>query len=100
QKNYILTYYTIEPTRYLKGNLGRAFEIAEPGGVIGNRALAVPGAPQFQVGEELVLFVWTSGTPKRHQAIGFDQGAFRIRRDPTSGTALLNHTQPLSGGGQ
>jgi hypothetical protein len=100
QHKMVLTFYTVQADRYVKGNLGAAFEIVEPGGVIGNRSTVVPGAPEFKVGEELVLFVWTDSVRGRHQAIGFDQGAFRVQRDAATGRKTLNHSQPLIGGGQ
>jgi hypothetical protein len=96
----VLTYYTLQADRYLKGNLGGAFEFTEPGGRIGTQMTVVPGAPEFQVGEELVLFVWTDDLHHRHQALGFEQGAFRVKHDAATGAHTLNHSQPLSGGGQ
>ncbi len=92
----ILTIYTVRAERYLKGFHGAAFELAEMGGRIGDQLRVVPGAPHFEVGEEVVLFVWTAGNPVRHQAIGFEQGAFRVRTDPATGLKVVNHSQPVS----
>ena len=100
QRNYILTYYTMQADRYLKGNLGATFEFAEPGGRVGNAMTVVPGAPTFHAGDEVVLFVWTDSIHQRHQVIGFEQGAFRVQRDAATGRRVLSHAQPLTGGGQ
>jgi hypothetical protein len=96
----IVTYYTVQADSYLKGNLGRTFELTEPGGNVGNLVASVPGSPSFQVGEQVVLFVQTNGARNFHQAIGFEQGVFRLRRDSVSGALTVNHSQPLAKGGQ
>jgi hypothetical protein len=96
----IVTYYTVKADRYLKGNLGATFELTEPGGAVGNLTTSVPGAPEFRTGEQVVLFVHTGGSRNNHQAMGFEQGAFRIHRDSVSGALILNHSQPLTKGGQ
>ena len=96
----IVTLYTVEAGRYLKGSLGSSFELVELGGQIGNLAMSVAGAPHFPAGEEVVLFLWTDGIYGRHQAIGFEQGVFRVRKDPASGLKLLNHSAPIRGAGE
>jgi hypothetical protein len=99
KKNFVVTKYTLQSDHYIKGNLGSTFELVEPGGRLGDRITSIPGAPVFREGDELVLFVWTHPTTGTHQSMGFDQGAFRITRD-ASGAKVLDHSQPLSGGGQ
>jgi len=96
----IVTYYTVQADSYLKGNLGRTFQLTEPGGNVGIINGSVPGAPSFQVGEQVVLFIETGGTRNLHQAIGFEQGVFRVQRDARSGALTVNHSQPLVKGGQ
>lgn len=96
----IYTYYTVQADSYVKGNLGRTFQLIEPGGQVGNIAGSVPGAPSFQVGEQVLLFVQTDGPKNFHQAIGYEQGVFRVQRDPVSGALTVNHSQPLVNGGQ
>jgi hypothetical protein len=100
KSSLIVTYYTVQADSYLKGDLGRTFELTEPGGNVGIVSASVPGAPTFQVGEQVVLFVQTNGSRNIHQAIGFEQGVFRVRRDPASGALAVNHSQPLAKGGQ
>lgn len=96
----IVTFYTVEAGRYLKGSLGSSFELVELGGQIGNLAMSVAGAPHFQAGEEVVLFVWTDGIYGRHQANGFEQGVFRVTKDPASGLKMLSHSAPVRGAGE
>ncbi len=96
----IYTYYTVQADSYLKGNLGRTFQLTEPGGQVGNIVGSVPGAPSFHVGEPVVLFIQTDGPRNWHQAIGYEQGVFRVHRETASGALTVNHSQPLANGGQ
>lgn len=91
----IVTVYTVKPDRYLKGDLGATFELTQLGGQVRNLAMQVPGAPHFRVGEEVVLFVWTDSVERRHQAIGFEQGVFRVRTDPGGGRSV-NRRVPVA----
>jgi hypothetical protein len=100
KSSLIVTYYTVQADSYMKGNLGRTFQLTEPGGNVGIISASVAGAPSFQVGEQVVLFVQTNGSRNLHQAIGFEQGVFRVRRDSVSGALTVNHSQPLTKGGQ
>lgn len=91
----ILTVYTVRAERYLKGFLGPRFELTEPGGELDGLAMHISGAPYFRQGEEAVIFVWTDRVGGRQQAIGFEQGVFRVRRDPRTGMKLLSRSAPL-----
>ena len=88
-RTLIPTVYTVEPLEYLKGSLGPVFEIHEPGGELDGLSLTVPGAPNFTVGDETVLFLWTS-PQGQHQVIGFQQGAFGVRTDAQSGQKVVD----------
>ena len=80
--------------------MGASFELAEPGGELHGLVMHTSGAPHFRVGEEAVLFVWTDGVQGRQQAIGLEQGVFRVRRDPRTGMKLLNRSAPLQKAGE
>jgi len=69
--------------------------LTELGGQVGNLAMQAPGAPHFKVGDEAVLFVWTDSVERRHQAIGFEQGVFRVRTD-SSGAKFVNRNVPVA----
>lgn len=54
----IQTYVHVQPSRVIKGNIGREpLVIREPGGSIGERREWVYGAPEFWVGERSLLFL-------------------------------------------
>lgn len=88
-RTLILTVYTVQPIEYLKGSLGPGFEFSEPGGELDGLSLTVPGAPRFTVGEEAVLFVWTS-PQGQNQVTGFEQGALEVETDPQTGLKTVD----------
>jgi hypothetical protein len=66
-----------------KGTLPRFVKVRTPGGRVNGIASHVEGAPRFQPGEEVYLFLWSpAGEPYR--VLGWAQGTFRIRRDPST----------------
>jgi hypothetical protein len=73
----IFTYYTIQVTEQLKGPGQNAVTVAVPGGVANRLRQTFPGAPELNIGDEFVFFLWTgkSGTT---QIIGLTQGLFRL----------------------
>jgi hypothetical protein len=91
----IVTVYTVEAFRYLKGGHGRTFEIRQMGGTVGGLSQSVAGSPHFRVGDEVVLFLWTSPDDGHREAVGFEQGVFRVRSD-AAGKKLLNRAAPLA----
>lgn len=76
-RRMIFTVYTFEPQQYLKGSLGSTFELREPGGELDGEGFYVASVPQYQVGQEAVLFVWTDHAGK-HQVTAFEQGSVTL----------------------
>lgn len=59
------TYTTIKVEEFLKGSLDSRFlTVKEPGGNIGNSGAVIFGIPNFEVGENVVLFLdtWSDGS--------------------------------------
>jgi hypothetical protein len=71
------TFVTIEASDYLKGNLGDHVTIRVPGGQLGRYRTVFVGAPEFREGDELVLFLKSSGSPVPY-IVGLSQGAYRV----------------------
>ena len=82
------TFVTIEAGEYLKGQLGPNFTIRIPGGQVGRFRTVFVGAPEFQAGDELVLFLKTPRASLPH-IVGLSQGAFRVVVDPRSGQRMV-----------
>jgi hypothetical protein len=59
-----------------------------PGGQIGRYRNVIVGAPQFQSGEEAILFLTASGPSIAH-VFGLSQGVFRVKVDARSGQRLV-----------
>jgi hypothetical protein len=62
---------------YLKGPLGTTVRFRVPGGTVGRLRRVVVGAPEFEVGERVVIFLAAQG-PSVPYVIGLSQGVFRI----------------------
>jgi hypothetical protein len=76
----IQTFVTIAADEYFKGNLGEHVTFMVPGGQIGRYRTIFVGAPEFQEGDEVVLFLKTraGGVPI---VAGLSQGAYRVLPD-------------------
>src|SRR6185503_12423662 len=82
------TIVTVTAGTYLKGGPARSVTFRVPGGQIGRYRNLVVGAPQFQAGEEAVLFLSASGPSIAH-VFGLSQGVFRVRVDERTGRRLV-----------
>jgi len=76
------TFVTVEADEYFKGGPGETVVVRVPGGEMGRYRTIFVGAPEFQRGDEVVLFL--RGNPARGAFIvGLSQGAFRVAPDRT-----------------
>lgn len=73
----IETLVTLEVESYLKGALGETVQLRVPGGTFGRFRSVVVGAPQFEIGERVVVFLGARG-PSVAYVLGFNQGVFRV----------------------
>jgi FG-GAP-like repeat/Ig-like domain CHU_C associated len=73
-----VTVMSVEET--IKGNAGAVFDVHEPGGVFGEHAMVVPGAPRFRAGDRAILFL--TMTPQGDWAVtDLVLGKFRLTKD-------------------
>jgi hypothetical protein len=82
------SFVTLEPLRYLKGDLGRAVLVRLPGGEAGSAVHLLPGAPVLREGDLLVLFLTGRG-PAIPTVLGLTQGVFRVALDALGGAATV-----------
>ena len=86
------TFVTVAVADYLKGDLGATVTLRVPGGQLGRYRTIFVGAPEFQEGDEVVLFL-KHGTPSYPYIIGLSQGAFRVVADARTGRRMV--TTPM-----
>jgi hypothetical protein len=75
----VQTRVTIAVAEYLKGQLGSHVTLVVPGGRIGRYRSILVGAPRFESGQSVVVFlIWSD--PSQPYLVGFSQGVFRVVR--------------------
>jgi len=79
-RSRIETLVTLEPETYLKGTLGSSVEFVVPGGRLGRYRSIVVGAPSFEAGQRVIVFL-AGGAPNLPHVIGLSQGLFRVVPD-------------------
>ena len=73
----IETLVTLQAETYLKGSLGEVVQFRVLGGSLGRFRSVVVGAPQFSVGQRVIVFLGSRG-PTIPYVLGMSQGVFRI----------------------
>jgi hypothetical protein len=74
----IETLVTLEAETYLKGDLGPTVQFRVPGGRLGRFRSITVGAPEFAVGQRVILFLGARG-PSVPYVLGLGQGVFRLQ---------------------
>jgi hypothetical protein len=91
----IETVVTLETENYLKGQLGQTLQFRVPGGTLGRLRNIVVGAPQFAVGQRVVVFLGANG-PRVLHVLGLNQGVYRVGL-AASGEAVVSPPPVLPG---
>ena len=73
----IETLVTLEAESYMKGQMGTIVQFRVPGGTLGRYRNIVIGAPQFSVGQRVVVFLGAIG-PQVPFILGLNQGVYRV----------------------
>lgn len=74
---YIWTHYRLEVIDDVKGNPGPNVMVSEPGGSLDGVSMSIAGAPDYQVGEEAIIFLYR--TPVGYlRATGCAQGKYTV----------------------
>src|SRR5262245_19980719 len=82
------TIVTLEVERYLKGGLGATVQFRVPGGELGRYRSVIVGAPEFAVGDRVVIFLGARG-PTVPYILGFSQGVFRVVSAPDASSLVV-----------
>ena len=84
----IWTFTTFDVEETWRGSPPEQFTVRLLGGRLGNLTSSVSGVPRFSAGEDVILFL----EPTRRgdfSVVGWEQGTFRVRRDPRTGDASV-----------
>jgi len=77
----ISTSVEVEATSVWRGTVPARVTVVVPGGTAGRVAQRVAGAPQFTVGEEVVVFLGQMGKAQAYRVTGLAQGKFAVEAD-------------------
>lgn len=81
-RQFIWTHHEVRVVDVLKGRAALTVVVSEPGGEIGDIGIAIAGAPRYEVGQEVVLFL--DRTPIGYlRGAGWGQGNFAVVESPT-----------------
>ena len=84
----IETIVTLDVEDYMKGDFGSTLTLRVPGGDMGPYRSIMLGAPRFQPGDDVIVFLAAKGPAVPH-LVGLAQGVFRVFVDATSGQRVV-----------
>ena len=87
-RSRIDTTVTLQAASYLKGGPGDNVTFRVPGGQIGRYRNVIVGAPEFNAGDEVVVFLSAAGPAVAH-VFGLNQGVYRVRVDARTGRRVV-----------
>lgn len=95
EKTRIHTRVLITPTEVLKGpkDLGTV-KVKFLGGQAGETVARLPGAPRFEVGEKVLVFLEPRQDKDGYLPVGFYQGKYKIFTDPATRREMLLRDGP------
>ena len=95
QKTRIHTRVLITPVEVLKGpaDLGTV-KVKFLGGQVGDTVAHLPGAPRFEVGEKVLVFLEPRKDRDGYLPVGFYQGKYKVFTDPATKKEMLLRDGP------
>jgi hypothetical protein len=98
QRTRIHTRVLITPIEVLKGpaDLGTV-KVKFLGGQVGDTVAHLPGAPRFEVGEKVLVFLEPRQDKDGYLPVGFYQGKYKVFTDPATKKEMLLRDGPELG---
>ena len=93
----VYTEVTVTSSEVLKGKIAASFTIKTIGGVVDGQKAALAGAPRFQEGERVLLFLEPREDGTGYLTLGLYQGKFQVFKDPRTGQDLVLRDGPEHG---
>jgi hypothetical protein len=78
---YVYTYVTLDVDRALKGTAPSSIVLEELGGNANGMHVTVPGSPEFEVGEHVIVFLEAKEGSEYYRTVAMAQGKFSIVQD-------------------
>lgn len=91
----IETVVTLDAESVLKGSATDVVHFVVPGGTLGRYRNVVMGAPQFEEGQRVLVFLGATG-PEVPHLLGLSQGVYRVGESATGG-AVVSPTPVMPG---
>lgn len=86
EHEYIYTYVTIDVAQVLKGSsTSSSIVLEELGGTANGMHVRVPGAPEFEVGERVIVFTEWKDNTGHYRTVAMAQGKFSVVEDDATG---------------
>ncbi len=97
-KTKIYTRVLVTPSEVLKGSrdIG-VVTIKTIGGKLADKVALIPGAPQFEPGERVLVFLEPRKDGDGYNTLGLYLGKFSVVKDPQSGEDILFRPKPAPG---
>jgi hypothetical protein len=89
-QRHIVTYVTFQVADAVKGTSDQSYTIRMFGGTVGEESMGVADAPEFQVGDEDILFVENNGS-QLIPLVGIMHGRYRVERDNSGTEVVTDH---------
>jgi hypothetical protein len=83
----VVSYVTMAVDAQLKGNVGTSVTFRVPGGQVGRYRRIIVGAPAFERGDEVIVFLSARG-PSVPYLFGLSQGVYRVARGADGGAVV------------
>ena len=94
-ERHIVSYITFKVKDAIKGSPGHSYTMRTFGGTVGEETMKIGDGPEFQVGDDDVLFVENNGT-QVVPLVGIMFGRFHVRKDASGQEVITtNEDQPL-----
>jgi hypothetical protein len=86
---HIWTHYEIQISDVLKGVPQATFTLSEPGGMVGDTGMSIAGVPEFDLGDEVVVFSFR--TPAGYWRVrGYGQGKYNVTTQENGARTVRN----------
>jgi hypothetical protein len=79
---------TVQVFEYFKGGWGNVVQVHVPGGTLGRYRTVMFGTPEFEEGDEVVLFLGARDEARPY-VLGLHQGVFRVVADEATGQRMV-----------